>query len=239
MRKVLLALLLCGSFGLADAATAQQCVPYARQNSNIALKGDAWMWWAAAEGAYERGSQPKPGAVLVFKKTASMRYGHVAVVSRVVGKREIRIDHANWERGAGRGKVTRDVAVLDVSPANDWTQVRVWHGPSNTFGVRINPTYGFIYDRNGRRSTLSVAYERPADPAPAETRRSDARRRAQPPATETRRAESRRPTGTVTVPVPSAKPAYGVNRARVLPVSSNAEDLNRQVLERFRTSRGG
>lgn len=126
---------------------AQQCVPFARDISGISLRGDAWTWWASAEGSYKRGSRPETGAVLVFKKHGSMRHGHVSVVSRVVGEREVLVDHSNWApvRASDRGKIGRNVRVLDISPRNDWTQVRVWHEPSAEFGVRVYPVYGFIY----------------------------------------------------------------------------------------------
>ncbi len=161
MRGILLAVLLLSGLGASAEAVAQQCVPYARQISGLSLRGDAWQWWAAAEGAYQRGSRPQAGAVLVFKKTAKMRHGHVAVVSRVVGSREIRVDHANWETtGRGRGRVTRDVPVIDVSPRNDWTAVRVWHEASRSYGRRVNPTYGFIYGgRAGGQGLSNVSTE--------------------------------------------------------------------------------
>ncbi len=134
-----------------------QCVPYARQASGVVLSGNAWQWWGAANERYERGSRPQAGAVLVFKRTASMPYGHVAVVDRIVSSREIRIHHANWGSDRRtRGRVTHDVAVRDVSPANDWTQVRVWHAPSDTLGARTNPTYGFIYPARSRATMASV-----------------------------------------------------------------------------------
>lgn len=150
VRKGILAFGLMLGLSVTAPAHALQCVPYARQVSGVELSGDAWRWWSAAVGFYDRGSQPQVGSVLVFKQTSSMRHGHVAVVKRVVNRREIRIDHANWGNGrrGSRGQVHLDVAVLDVSPHNDWTQVRVWHEPSDTFGVRVNPTFGFIY-RNG------------------------------------------------------------------------------------------
>jgi hypothetical protein len=34
--------------------------------------------------------------------------------------------------------------VLDVSPGNDWSAVRVWWPPSQAWGVTVYPTYGFI-----------------------------------------------------------------------------------------------
>lgn len=153
VKKGILAFGLMLGLSIAAPAYALQCVPYARQVSGLELSGDAWRWWSAAQGVYDRGSQPQVGGVLVFKQTSSMRHGHVAVVKRVINRREIRIDHANWGNGrrGSRGQVHLDVAVLDVSPNNDWTQVRVWHEPSDTFGVRVNPAYGFIYrNRDGQ-----------------------------------------------------------------------------------------
>jgi hypothetical protein len=34
--------------------------------------------------------------------------------------------------------------VLDVSPGNDWSAVRVWWPPSGGWGMTVYPTYGFI-----------------------------------------------------------------------------------------------
>ena len=45
-----------------------------------------------------------------------------------------------------RGGVARNVPVVDVSEANDWTAVRVGLGYSGKFGS-VYPTHGFIYDR--------------------------------------------------------------------------------------------
>jgi len=118
------------------------CVPYARSVTGMAVSGNAWQWWTSAAGTYERGFRPEQGAVLNFRSTGHMRLGHVAVVSRVVSTREIEIDHANW---AGGG-VSRGVAVMDVSEANDWSAVRVALGHGGTFGS-VCPTYGFIYNR--------------------------------------------------------------------------------------------
>ena len=114
------------------------CVAYARDVTGIRLDGNAASWWFHAEGRYDRGHTPTPGAVLVFKPYAGMRVGHVAVVSRVVGPREILVDQANWVRG----RVTQAMSVIDASPLNDWTSVKVQFG--GTHG-RENPTYGFIY----------------------------------------------------------------------------------------------
>jgi surface antigen len=140
-----------------------QCVPFARNASGVELVGNAWTWWDEAAGIYERGSTPEPGSVLAFRSNGAMRLGHVAVVSRVVNTREIEIDHANW---ASRGAVSRNVSVVDVSPGNDWTAVRVGLGQSDDFGS-IYPTYGFIYARpdDGRHTVVASAAP-PAHAAP-------------------------------------------------------------------------
>lgn len=168
MRTCTLALGLMLGMTIAVPAQALQCVPYARQISGVDLQGDAWRWWNAAQGVYDRGASPRSGAVLVFKQTRNMRYGHVAVVRRVINKREIRIDHANWGTGlrGSRGTVTTDVPVIDVSPNNDWSQVRVWHHASQTYGARINPAYGFIYAKGGARPSFDDEH-RHVPPAPA------------------------------------------------------------------------
>jgi hypothetical protein len=71
----------------------------------------------------------------------------VAVVSRLVGPREIRVDHANWASGAARGRVARDQPVLDVSPGNDWSEVRVWYPRVNDFGNTVFGAHGFVLPR--------------------------------------------------------------------------------------------
>ena len=45
---------------------ALQCVPYAREHSEIKITGDAWTWWDKAAGKYERGANPATGAVMVL-----------------------------------------------------------------------------------------------------------------------------------------------------------------------------
>ncbi|HUL07498.1 MAG TPA: CHAP domain-containing protein [Candidatus Acidoferrum sp.] len=120
-----------------------QCVPYARRVSGIDLRGDAWTWWGQAKGRYARGKKPRLGAVLVFQKTRALPRGHVSVVTRVVDAREIVITHSNWSSASdARGQVTRDVRVIDISPGNDWSEVRVWNG--SDFGRPYAAT-GFIY----------------------------------------------------------------------------------------------
>jgi len=145
--RLLAALVLAMGMLSGTNAQAEQCVTFARENSGVTLKGDGWTWWASAAGHYDRGQKPRIGAVVVFKKHGSMSHGHVAVVSRVVSSRKVLVDHANWapHRGHGRGQVTTRVMVLDVSPHNDWTQVRVWNEASQEIGKKVYPTYGFIY----------------------------------------------------------------------------------------------
>lgn len=148
MRNRIIGAALVGSVLLtAVPAHALQCVLYAREASGISLRGDAWTWWSSAAGAYDRGQAPGIGAVVVFKKHGSMRHGHVAVVTQVVGSREVLVDHANWapRRGHDRGRVSKMVAVTDVSPRNDWTEVRVWNADIHDYGSKTYPTYGFIY----------------------------------------------------------------------------------------------
>lgn len=119
-----------------------QCAPFARQVSGIAIFGNANTWWNQAEGRYGRGHEPRVGAVLAFSASRSMPVGHVAMVSKVVNDREVLLTHANWSY---RGGIERNVRAVDVSPNNDWTDVRVWYGPIGDLGLRSNPARGFIY----------------------------------------------------------------------------------------------
>ena len=139
-----LALSACGSgqrtLGSVGAPTALECVPYARQVSGIQLHGEAYSWWEQAAGRYGRGSVPHPGSVLVFRRSARLGSGHVSVVQRVVSDREIVVTQANWVPR----RVTRDEPVVDVSPSNDWSAVRVWWAPSLALGRAAYPAYGFI-----------------------------------------------------------------------------------------------
>jgi surface antigen len=138
-----------------------QCVPFARENTGIELSGNANTWWNGAEGVYERGAKPEVGSVLAFRATGHMRLGHVAVVSNVVNSRTIEIDHANW----GRGRINRNMTVVDVSPANDWTDVRVGL-PTGDLGS-VYPTYGFIYDRPDKGTMVANTGVTPSAPTTA------------------------------------------------------------------------
>jgi len=125
-----------------DRAARLQCAPFARHASGIQIYGNANTWWRQAAGRYPRSSLPAPGSVLVMRGYHNPRRGHVAVVTTVVSSRIIRVDQANWLNG---GEVTVAVPVMDVSPSNDWSQVRVWHNPSGQWGVRVYGADGCIH----------------------------------------------------------------------------------------------
>lgn len=118
-----------------------QCVPHARQISNIRIRGDAWTWWRAASGTYARSKTPQIGSVLVLSKTGRLRYGHLAVVTRIVSEREILVEHANW---LNRGRIHKNQLVRDVSRRGDWSEVRLWYTPGKTMGVAVYPVSGFV-----------------------------------------------------------------------------------------------
>jgi hypothetical protein len=119
-----------------------QCVPFARAESGIEIYGDAWTWWQAAKGHFRRDSIPRPGAVLVLGRSSYTSRGHLAVVTEVIGPREILVNHANW---LNKGNIHRMTPVRDVSPANDWSAVRVWYTPGRQLGRRTYPADGFIH----------------------------------------------------------------------------------------------
>lgn len=134
-----------------------QCVPFARLMSGIQIFGDARTWWSQAVGKYDTGFVPKSGAVLCFKPTGRMSLGHVAFVSQVLTDRVIQVTHANWSIIEGdRGQIEQDVTVVDVSPAGDWSQVKVWYDPIRDLGTTVYPTNGFIY-QNAQASKIAVA----------------------------------------------------------------------------------
>ena len=149
-----------------------QCVPYARQVSGIMIFGDAHTWWDQAEGRYARGYRPKVGAVMAFRPHGNSRLGHVAAVSKIVDSRTVLIRHANWSPINGRrGQIENDVKVVDVSPDNDWSAVRVWYAPLGQLGGTQWPVEGFIYpgkakksDRLPVRNVTIAAAPRSSDP---------------------------------------------------------------------------
>ena len=88
-----------------------------------------------------RAGAPVENAVIVFSASSRLRLGHVAVVTNIVSTREIRVDQANWQN---HGEIDHATPVLDVSPKNDWSQVRVWDMRSQTFGSHVYAISGFI-----------------------------------------------------------------------------------------------
>ena len=160
------------SCALAMVAPAQarfwQCAPYAREISGVEIFGNAHTWWGQAAGKYERGHAPKEGAVLSFAATSKMRLGHVAMVSKVVSDREVLLTHANWSR---RGGIERDVRAIDVSPAGDWSEVKVWYGPLGGLGTSAYPANGFIYAGHAPRGSeldAPLVIVKADPPAPAQ-----------------------------------------------------------------------
>ncbi len=141
---VLLAFLLAGCGGASrpglGSSSNLECVPYARQVSSVHLYGDAADWWNKADGQYAKGSDPVPGGVLVLRRSGRLPYGHVAVVRSQRSAREITVDQANWVHH----RITIGEPVIDVSPGNDWSAVRVWWDPSGSMGATTYPAYGFI-----------------------------------------------------------------------------------------------
>ena len=119
-----------------------QCVPFAREQSGIEIYGNANTWWGQAAGRYPRSNSPAPGSVLVMRGYNNPHRGHVAVVTQVVSSRIILVDHANW---LNRGEISTNVPVADVSPNNDWSEVRVWYIPSRQWGARVYRANGFIH----------------------------------------------------------------------------------------------
>ncbi|MXO58159.1 CHAP domain-containing protein [Altererythrobacter salegens] len=143
-----------------------ECVPYAREVSGIQIYGDAHTWWDQAAGRYQRGHTPKAGAVMAFEPYGNMRLGHVAAVSKVIDSRTVLLRHSNWSPIDGRrGQVEDDVRAVDVSPNNDWSQVRVWYAPLGDLGTTAWPVEGFIYpgrDTSGAIAPAQVAAATPA-----------------------------------------------------------------------------
>lgn len=122
-----------------------ECVSYARQVSGVQIQGDAGTWWHSAASRYGRSNKPTPMSVLVLRRTRQLPGGHVAVVRSVVGAREIRVDHANWDDRRTRGRFYENMSMIDVSPRNDWTSLRFWNGAD--YG-KTYAAHGFIHNRS-------------------------------------------------------------------------------------------
>jgi surface antigen len=138
---------------IAEARSILQCVPFARQMSGIEIRGNAKTWWYQAEGRYERGNTPREGSVLAMPGSGKMRLGHVAMVSKVVGDREVLLTHANWSH---RGGIERNVRAIDVSDKGDWSQVRIWYAGNGDLGTSSYPAYGFIYPNKAQAEDAEV-----------------------------------------------------------------------------------
>jgi surface antigen len=140
---VVLVLAACGahvSSGDYVASVTLDCVPFARALSGVRLSGDAADWWRQADGRYDRGIAPSIGSVLVLRRSGRLPSGHVAVVSQVLGERQILVTQANWVHS----RVSADQPVIDISAANDWSRVRIWWPPAGGMGITDYPAYGFI-----------------------------------------------------------------------------------------------
>jgi hypothetical protein len=62
----------------------------------------------------------------------------------VITSREVLVDHANWGRD---GRIYLNAPVVDVSPNNDWSIVKVWNTKANTMGTTAYSLKGFIAQR--------------------------------------------------------------------------------------------
>ena len=141
---VCLALAACGGGvrpgSSAGVRAAVECAPFARALTGISLSGAGADWWSQAEGRYTRTQKPDIGSVMVFRRSGRLPYGHVAVVSQVMSRRQIMVTQANWVHHV----VTEEQPVIDVSEAGDWSAVRVWWPPSGQMGASEYAAFGFI-----------------------------------------------------------------------------------------------
>ncbi|HEY0281148.1 MAG TPA: CHAP domain-containing protein [Rhizomicrobium sp.] len=144
---------------MTSSDTLLQCVPFARDHSQIALHGDAYTWWDQAAGRFARSTSPKPGAVMVLSGYAGPNRSHLAVVRELVDAREIRVDHANW---LNDGAIYIDDPVRDVSPGNDWSQVRIFNLRTRAWGGKTYPVQGFIGPDGAEPQALRLAQNPPS-----------------------------------------------------------------------------
>jgi hypothetical protein len=144
---------------ISNARARLQCVPFARRESGVEIFGNANTWWRQAQGRYETMGAPEEGAVMVLRGYATPTRGHVAVVREVVSSRMIIVDHSNW---LNHGEITRDVPIMDVSDAGDWSRVKVWNVPGRHWGGRTYNVQGFI------RNMLTEAARQNAEAANAQ-----------------------------------------------------------------------
>ncbi len=160
---------LAGCAGAGRGATGDahysglSCAPFARALTGVQLHGSADSWWVQADGRYARVHSPQTGAILVLRASDRLPSGHVSVVSRVLDARSIDVIQANWVPG----ELERDQPVIDISPDNDWTLVRVWYPPVGAMGSHAYPAYGFILppwpaSHDALAASAAVAAERAA-----------------------------------------------------------------------------
>jgi hypothetical protein len=147
-----------GSSGLSSANLGSsapiECAPFARALTGVSLSGSAADWWYQAQDRYSRSDRPEVGSILVLRRSGRLPEGHVAVVSRVLSRRQIMVTQANWVHH----RVTEDQPVLDVSDAGDWSVVRVWWPPAGQMGVNEYGAFGFIRpDRPAQHDRLIAA----------------------------------------------------------------------------------
>lgn len=88
-----------------------ECVPYARAQAIVNMRGNAWTWWRGAKNRYDRSRTLQIGVVLVLKR-GGKSLAHLAVVKRIVGPGEIIVDHTNW---LNRGLIHLATPIRDVS----------------------------------------------------------------------------------------------------------------------------
>lgn len=125
-----------------------QCVPYARDVSGIEIYGDAYTWWNQSRYAYKRGHKPKAGSVLVLSKAGKLKYGHLAVVNKVIDEDTIEVTHSNWGNNRDRRSVIYNaMKVQDISPQGDWSRVRFWNYELASWGLPYKVS-GFIYQND-------------------------------------------------------------------------------------------
>lgn len=131
------------------------CVPYARELSGIQIRGNADTWWGQAAGRYTRNRTPGLGAVISLKDDHRLPHGHIGVVTGIVSPREIRVSHANWGwNRSTRGRIYEHMPAIDVSAANDWSQVRFKHPAVGAFG-RNYPVKGFIHPHHAPATVIA------------------------------------------------------------------------------------
>ena len=144
-----LALVACGGGGGsggirpaddAGMSASVECAPFARALTGVSLSGPAADWWRQADGRYARGPAPEVGSLLVLRRSRRLPSGHVAVVTRVLSRREIMVTQANWVHR----RIGEDQPVIDVSRNGDWSAVRVWWPPSGQMGIEAYQAFGFI-----------------------------------------------------------------------------------------------